>query len=105
VNIFSIGLGVAFAVGLVLGFVLSIRLLIVPPDDNGWFHIDMETLGERCGGGVVMLVYTMIALSAFMLVLDTPVVAGQLAREEMSPFPWDEFLTLKQRDWSLGCNS
>ena len=95
--VLSIVWGLVVSIGLILAFVGSIRFLVVPPDDKGWLHIDMEALAEKRGGCVQLLVYAMIALGGLMLVVGIAPVVGELARAEMSPFPWDQFISEERR--------
>jgi hypothetical protein len=84
-------------IGLVLALVLSIRFLVAPPDRDGWLHIDMDTLAEKRGGWTVLMLYGMIAFGALMIVVSVAGDAGRLARAEMSPFPWDQFISDARR--------
>lgn len=97
-TVLSIGQGLVVSTGIVLAFVASIRFLLVPPDADGWLHIDMEALAENRGGACVQLsLYAMIALVTLLLVVTIPVIGGQLGRAEVSPFPWVQFISEQQR--------
>jgi len=82
-----------------LVFAASIRLLIVPPDEDGWFHIDLERFRGKGGTGLalLLLLLAMVVLGSPALLGTIPHVGGELARGEMSPFPWDQFVSQEQR--------
>jgi hypothetical protein len=86
-----------FSIGLILAFAASVRFVIVPPDEDGWLHIDMEALTEKRGRVVALLVYAMIALGGCMLVLTLPMVTGEIARGELSPSLWDQFISEQRK--------
>ena len=50
-------------------------------------------------GGRVLesLLFAMFVLGVIMLFVTIPVIGGQLARGEMSPFPWDQFISEQRR--------
>jgi hypothetical protein len=93
-TVFSIGWTLVVSIGILLAFVGSIRFLLVQPDAAGWLHIDMEALAVKRGGCAL---FAMIALGALVLVVTIPVIGGQLGRAEVSPFPWDQFISEQQR--------
>jgi hypothetical protein len=66
--------------------------MFVPPDENGWLHVDLETLTEKRGAWTIFIVYPMIVLGGLMFFIAIPTAAGELARGTMSPFPWDQFI-------------
>jgi hypothetical protein len=71
-TLLSIGWGVVVSIGLVLALAASIRFLVVPPDSNGWLHIDMNELAEKRGEWVQLLVYVMLVLAGLMLFIVLP---------------------------------
>jgi hypothetical protein len=96
-TLLSIGWGLVVFIGLVLALAASIRFLVVPPDSNGWLHIDMDALAEKLGSWTVLIVYGMMILGGLMLLISVAGDAGRLARAEMSPFPWNQFISDARR--------
>jgi hypothetical protein len=92
-NIFSIGFGLAVFVGFVLALAASIRFLVVPLDEDGWLHLDIRTFAEKRGTWFVLIVYLMMIFTGFVLLFSVVPGVGELARGEISPFPWNEFIS------------
>jgi hypothetical protein len=52
---------VVLFVVLILVFFASIKFLFVPPDENGWLHVDLDALAEKRGSwAVLLLIATMV---------------------------------------------